>query len=83
MLRFFKGLLGGKKVKEPAAEAPYKVETPVVEDLADIAIAQREVPVAKPKKPAGARKAAASAKAADKAVKPKAPAKPRAKKAAK
>jgi len=30
MLRFFKGLLG-KKVKEPTAEAPYKVETPVVE----------------------------------------------------
>ena len=28
MIRFFKGLLGGKKVKEPVAEAPYKVETP-------------------------------------------------------
>ena len=30
MLRFFKSLLGGKKIKEPEADAPYKVETPAV-----------------------------------------------------
>ena len=47
MLRFFKGLLG-KKVKEPTAEAPYKVETPVVET----AVAKEDpAPVAKPKRP--------------------------------
>lgn len=81
MIRFFKSLLGGKKVKEPVVEAPYKVEAP--EAKVEAVNAQPIAEVKPAKKPAGARKAAASAKAADKAAKPKAPAKPRAKKAAK
>lgn len=85
MIRFFKSLFSGKKVREPQPEAPYKVEAPAVAETVSIpveGVGAVEVPV-KPKKPAGARKAAASAKAADKAVKEKKPTKPRAKKAAK
>ena len=74
MLRFFKGLLG-KKVKEPTAEAPYKVETPVVET----AVAKEDpAPVAKPKKAKAPAKPKAEKKPAEKKT-----AKPRAKKAAK
>lgn len=78
------------KPSEKDSAAPYKVEAPVVEDLADIAIAQRPAPVPvvedKPaKKPRTTRvgeTAAKAAKAADKAsketaTKAKAPRKPR------
>ena len=81
MIRFFKSLFSGKKVREPQPEAPYKVEAP--EARVEAVNAQPIVEVKPAKKPAGARKAAASAKAADKAVKEKKPTKPRAKKAAK
>ena len=42
MLKLLAKLFGAKKPEQ--AEAPYKIETPVV-DLADIAIAQRPDPV--------------------------------------
>ncbi len=45
MINFFKKLFGAKPA-EVQAEAPYKVEAKPVEDLADIAIAQRPTPVA-------------------------------------
>ena len=50
MIRFFKGLLGGKKVKEPVAEAPYKVETPEAKVEAVNAQPIAEVAEAKPAK---------------------------------
>ena len=75
MLRFFKGLLS-KKVKEPVAEAPYKVETPEAQVEAVNAQPIAEV------KPAKAKKAPAKPKAEKKPVEKK-PTKPRAKKAAK
>ncbi len=72
MLGLIKKLFGGKPA-EATAEAPYKVEAPVV-DLADIAIAQRPAPVAEapapvaetpaPKKKAPAKKPAAPKKEA-------------------
>lgn len=69
MLRFFKGLLS-RKVKEPAAEAPYKVETPVTET---VVIKEDPAPVAKPKKARAPAKPRAEKKPVEK--------KPRAKKA--
>lgn len=76
MIRFFKSLLGGKKVKEPTPEAPYKVEAP--EAKVEAVNAQPIVEA----KPAKAKKAPAKPKA-EKPAAMKAPKKPRAKKAAK
>lgn len=45
MLGLLKKLFGSKPA-EATQEAPYKVESKPVEDLADIAIAQRPAPVA-------------------------------------
>ena len=80
MIRFFKSLLGGKKVKEPETEAPYKVETP--EARVEAVNAQPVVAVEETK-PAKAKKAPAKPKVEKKPTATKAPAKPRAKKAAK
>jgi len=80
MMRFFKSLLGGKKVKEPKTEAPYKVEIP--EARVEAVNAQPVVAVAETK-PAKAKKAP-KPKAEKKPVAAiKAPKKPRTKKAAK
>ena len=82
MIRFFKGLLGGKKVKEPVAEAPYKVETPEAKVEAVNAQPIAEVAEAKPAK---SKKAPAKPKAEKKPAEKK-PAKAKkapAKKAAK
>ncbi len=50
MIDFFKKLFGLPTAAEKEAakqpEAPYKVETPAVQDFADIAIAQRPTPIA-------------------------------------
>lgn len=77
MLRFFKGLLS-RKVKEPSAEAPYKVEAPVAQTAVI-----KEDPL--PEAPAKAKKTRAPAKprADKKPAAEKAPKKPRAKKSAK
>ena len=77
MLRFFKGLLGGKKVKEPTSDAPYKVETPVVETVVVEGAGVVDIP-SKPKKAKAPAKPKAEKKPAEKKT-----AKPRAKKAAK
>ena len=76
MIRFFKSLFSGKKVKEPQPEAPYKVEAPEARVEAVNAQPIEEV------KPAKAKKAPAKPKAEKKPVEKK-PTKPRAKKAAK
>ena len=96
MFKAIKEFFFGKETPAPKVEdskveavnaAPYKVEAPVVADLADIAIAQRKpAPVAKPAKakapakkaPAAKAKAPAKktlAKAGDKKPAKKAPAK--------
>lgn len=82
MIRFFKSLFSGKKVREPQPEAPYKVEAPVVEAPVVETVAVEgagvvEVP-AKPKKAKAPAKPKAEKKPAEKKT-----AKPRAKKAAK
>ncbi len=89
MFGFIKKLFGSKAETTKAEECPYKVETaPVVEDLADIAIAQRAVqektaevkPTAKkaPAKKQGPKKTAPKKQGGNK---PKAPRKPKAPKA--
>ena len=90
MLGLLKKLFGGKPAEATQPEAaPYKVEAKPVEDLADIAIAQRPSPVvekateaavesiAKPAKKAPAKKAPAKKPAGEK--KPRAPRKPKSK----
>lgn len=78
MLSFIKKLFGFGQTSAPVvAEAPYKVETPAPVEAPVVAVVAEgaglvEAPVEKPKK---AKKAAAIT------AKPKAPAKPRAKKA--
>jgi hypothetical protein len=81
MLKLLAKLFGSKKPEQ--AEAPYKIETPVV-DLADIAIAQRPDPVvekasqamvesvAPAKKKPAAKKSAAPKKSTPRKSKPKA-----------
>lgn len=65
-----------KKTEEVVVEvAPYKVETPVPEDLADIAIAQRPEPVATEEAKAPVKKKPVAKKAPAKKAAPKAPAK--------
>ena len=78
-MRFFKSLLGGKKVKEPVVEAPYKVETPEARVEAVNAQPVAEVVEAKPAK---VKKAPAKPRAEKKPAEKK-PAKAKAKKAAK
>ncbi len=82
MIGFFKSLFGNKQAETKVEEAPYKVEAKPVEDLADIAIAQRPTPIAQQAteamvesvKPAPAKKARAKKPAtAKKPRKPKQP----------
>ena len=85
MIGLLKKLFGAKPV-ETTAEVPYKVEAapaPVIQDTADIAIAQLPDPTPKvePVKKAAPAKKAAPKKAAP-AKKPTAPKKPKAKPAA-
>ncbi len=73
MFGFIKKLFGTAPKAETTAEAPYKVEAPVV-DLADIAIAQKPAPVAETPAPvAEAPKAEAKKEPAKKPRKPRAP----------
>ncbi len=76
MLGLLKKLFGGKPA-EATAEAPYKVEAPVV-DLADIAIAQSPAPVAETPAPVAETKPALKKKPAPKkAQAPKTPGAPK------
>ena len=72
MFGFIKKLFGPAPKAETTAEAPYKVEAPVVQDTADIAIAQMPAPVAEAPK-AEAPKAEAKKEPAKKPRKPRAP----------
>ncbi len=81
MINFIKKLFGfGTPPKE---ECPYKVEAPATQDLADIAIAQRPAPEAKPveSKPASKPAKKTPAKKAGAPKKPRGPRKPKAPKA--
>lgn len=89
MFGFIKKLFGGKAQETKAEECPYKVESKPVEDLADIAIAQRPTPVAEKAteaavksvaKPAPKKKPAGTKPAGKKPAAPKkGPRKPKAK----
>ena len=85
MLRFFKSLLRGKKIKDPVIEAPYKVEppAPAADSVSEPALVAEE-PKAE-KKPAAKKttKAPTKPKAEKKPAAIKAPKKPKAKKAEK
>jgi len=70
MFDFLKKLFGIAPKAETPAEAPYKVEAPVV-DLADIAIAQKPAPVVEA--PKEEPKAEAKKEPAKKPRKPRAP----------
>ena len=73
MFGFIKKLFGSKAETTQAEECPYKVESKPVEDLADIAIAQRPTPVAEKATEAAVKSVANPA--AKKAPAKKAPAK--------
>ncbi len=79
MFGFIKKLFGfgtTETVAPTVSEAPYKVEVQPVADLADIAIAQRPAPVAKPVEAKPAAKPAAKKAPAKKAGGPKPAVKP-------